>query len=172
MTQDKQEKQDNLSEEVTLSRKELDELRDKAGKAEEHWDKILRLNAEFENAKRRLEKRGRDLAAFANEKIIMDVLPVMDDLDRAIESFDSDHDTKKIREGLLIVQNNFHKALGTHGVASIESVGKIFDPNFHEAIGEIESDGVEEGHVAEEIQKGYTLNGRLARASRVRVAKK
>lgn len=160
------------AESEALSGKELEELKDKAAKADEYWDRILRLNAEFENSKKRLEKRSQDSVRFANEKLLLDLVPLVDDLDRAITSLDSGHDLKPIREGLHLAQNQFHKVLEQNGVEVIQSLGKRFDPNLHEAVGEIETAEVPEGHVAEELQRGYLLNGRLARPSRVRIAKK
>ena len=148
-------------------------LKEKAAKADEYWDRILRLTADFENTKKRLEKRAEDAVRYANEKLLLEVLPLVDDLDRAITSLDRGrHDLSKVKEGLHIVQNTFHKVLEKNGVRMIEALGQVFDPNFHEAVGEKVTAEVEEGHVAEEVQRGYLLNGRLARPSRVKIAKR
>jgi molecular chaperone GrpE len=157
---------------VTLTAAEYEALKEKAAKSEEHWDKIVRLNADFDNAKKRLEKRSQDLVKFANEQFLVEMLPVVDDLDRAMASLDQGHDLEKVKQGLHLVQNTFHKVLAKNGVEPIESAGQPFDPNLHEAVGETVTDKVDEGHIAEELQKGYMLHGRLARPSRVRVAKR
>lgn len=159
-------------EETRIDPKELEALKEKAAKADEHWERVLRLTAEFDNTKKRLEKKAQDSIRFANAELLLEVLPLVDDLDRAVTSLDQGHELKQVKEGLHLVQNNFHKVLENHGVEVIQAVGQPFDPNRHEAVGEIETDAVEEGHVAEEIQRGYSLNGRVARASRVRIAKK
>ncbi len=157
---------------VTLSHAEYEALVAKAAKAEEHWDKVLRMGADFENAKKGVEKRTQDMIKYANEQILVEVLPIVDDLDRALASLDQGHDLEKVRQGLHLVQNTFHKILAKHGVEQMSSLGRPFDPNLHEAVGETVTDQVDEGHVAEELQKGYMLHGRLARPSRVRIAKK
>ena len=164
--------EEGASEKVTLSRADYETLREKAAKADEHWDKLLRTNADFDNTKKRLEKRSQDLVKYGNEKLILEMIGLIDDLDRAIASLDQGHDLKMVRQGMHLAQGAFHKVLEQNGVEAVESAGKPFDPNLHEAVGEVETDDVEEGHVAEEIQKGYLLNGRLARPSRVRIAKR
>ncbi len=151
--------------------KELEALKEKAAKADEHWDRILRMTAEYENARKGLEKRSQDSIRYANEQLLLEVLPLVDNLDRAVASLDQGHDLKQVKEGLHLVQNTFHKVLEKHGVEVIPALGQAFDPNRHEAVGEVETDAVEDGHVAEEIQRGYLLNGRVARASQVRIAK-
>ncbi len=157
---------------IIISSEELEAIRKKAAQADAHWDRILRLQADFENTKKRLEKKTDELVAFANESLLLEVLPVVDDLDRALTSFDNNHEREHIREGLSFIQDKFHRILSQHGVEPIESVGKPFDPHLHEAVGEVAHDAFEDGTVAEEVQRGYLLNGRLVRASRVRVAKK
>jgi len=145
------------------------ELKKKLQEAEE---KALRIAADFENSKKRMRKQFEDSVKFANEKILQDVLPLIDDLDRAIASLDQGHDAKSVQEGLHMVQENFHRVLQQNGVEEIESLGKPFDPHFHEAVGVVLDDAAEEGRVVDEIQRGYLLNGRLARPSKVRIAKK
>lgn len=157
---------------VTLERAEYDALVAKAAKADEHWDKVLRMGADFENAKKGVEKRSQEMVKYANEQIVVEILPIIDDLDRALQSLDQGHDLEMVKKGLHLVQNTFHKVLAKHGLEAMTSLGQPFDPNLHEAVGEKETDEVDEGHVAEELQKGYKLHGRLARPSRVRVAKR
>lgn len=138
----------------------------------ESEDKLLRMAAEFDNSRKRLQSRSEELVKYGNEKIVLEVLAVVDNLDRAITSLDQGHDPKSVLKGLHLVQNALHKILEANGVQPIESVGQIFDPNLHEAVGQADKPGAEEDQVIEEVQKGYTLHGRLARPSRVKIAKK
>jgi molecular chaperone GrpE len=166
------EKDVDLNKTLTVNEKEFNDLKEKAAKADEYWDRILRITAEFENTKKRLEKRNQEFVKFANEQIILETLHVSDDLDRGIESLDKDYDAALVKKGFEAVRDKLRKILDSNGVKSIDSAGKLFDPNLHEAVGEVETDDVEEGIIYDELQPGYTLNGRLARPSRVRVAKK
>ena len=168
----KDERENVNKEEIQITASELEALKEKAAKADEHWDRILRINADFDNAKKRLEKRSEDTAKYAIEKLLLEILPVVDDLDRAIKSLDEAGIPKSVREGLALVQDKFHKILEQNGVQAIPAAGQPFDPHMHEAVGEVATDAFEEGAVAEELQKGYTLNGKLARPSRVRIARR
>lgn len=132
---------------------------------------LLRTAADFENSKKRIQKRSDELVKFGNERIILEILPLVDDLDRAITSLDEGSEPRKVLEGLHLAQNNFHRVLEQHGVETLTSVGQPFDPNFHEAVGEVRAPEGEEGSIAEEIQRGYLLNGRLVRPSRVKIVR-
>lgn len=136
-------------------------------------DQMLRMRAEFENAKKRLERDRLEAVKFANEKLLAEILPIVDYLDSAMSSISEGHDPERVHQGLRIAQEELHKVLERHGVDIVESVGKAFDPKFHEAVGTVEaSDKLKDGFVADEVQRGYLLNGRLVRPSRVRVAQK
>ncbi|MBI4353303.1 MAG: nucleotide exchange factor GrpE [Candidatus Omnitrophica bacterium] len=148
------------------------DLPKKLAEPEPYRDEFLRAKAELANAKKRFEKDRLEIIKFANERIISDVLPAMDNLDRAMASIAEGHDVMKVLEGLKIAQKELHQALEQHGVQVVKSVGEHFDPRFHEAVGVVEDEKTEEGRVMDEIQRGYLLNGRLLRPSRVRVAQK
>ncbi len=141
-------------------------------KAEEYWDKLLRLKADFENIKKRLEKDKSDAIKFANERLLVEILPIVDNFDRAMASLSEGHDPEKVKEGLRLAQNELHEVLEEHGVEVIKSVGTEFNPELHEAVGVVEAPGAQDGIVVEEIQRGYILNGRLLRPSRVRIARR
>ncbi len=141
-------------------------------KVKDYWDQILRLRAEFENTKKRLERDKQEAIKFANELLLLEILPVVDNFDRAMASLSEGHDPEKVKQGLEIAQNELHKILKEHGVEVVKSLGEDFDPRFHEAVAEVETENLKEGAVVDEIQRGYLLNGRLIRPSRVRVAKK
>ena len=140
-------------------------------KAKEYWEQILRLRADFENTKKRLEKDRQESIRFANEKLLQEILPIMDNLDRAMVSLAEGHDPEKVNAGLKIAQEELHGVLEQHGVQVIRSLGAEFDPQLHEAVGVVESADLKEGQIADEIQRGYLLNGRLLRPSRVRIVK-
>lgn len=142
------------------------------GRTNEAWEQLLRLKAEFENTKKRLERDKQDAIKFANERLLVEILTVADNFDRAMASLDEGHDAVKVKEGLHLAQNQLHKVLEQHGVQLIQSVGNAFDPSVHEAVGEVDAPEAEEGTVVDEIQRGYLLNGRLIRPSRVRLAAK
>ena len=141
-------------------------------KAKENIDQLLRFKADFENTKKRLERDKQEAVKFANEKLLIEILPIMDNLDRAMASLIEGHDPEKVAQGLKMAQQELHQVLEGHGVQIVKGVGEEFDPRFHEAVGEMEKKGSKEGDIVEEIQRGYLLNGRLIRPSRVRIAKK
>ena len=139
-------------------------------KAQECWDKMLRMKADFENTKKRMERNSQDAMKFANERLLTEILPIVDNLDRAMVSLEEGHDPEKVKKGLEIAQSELHQVLEQHGVEIVKSAGMEFDPKFHEAVAMVDSKDFKEGMVVDEIQKGYILNGRLIRPSRVRVA--
>lgn len=139
-------------------------------KIAEYREQMLRLKADFDNTKKRLERDRSDSVKFANEKLLVEILNVMDNFDRALQSLEEGHETAKVKQGLKLAQTELHKVLDRNGVQAVKSVGEAFDPQLHEAVATVEVEGAEEGTVIDEVQKGYTLNGRLIRPSRVRIA--
>ena len=140
--------------------------------AKQHAEQILRLKADFENSKKRLEREKQDSIRYANEKLLAEVLPIMDDLDRAMASLKEGHDPEMVAKGLKLAQEAMHMVLERHGVTAVKGLGEDFDPNLHEAVGVVETTEEKEGTVVDEVQRGYLLNGRLIRPSRVRIAQK
>lgn len=134
-------------------------------------EQMLRLKAEFDNAKKRLERDKQDSIRFANERLLADMLHIVDTFDRAMASLSEGHDPDKVRKGLEIANEELHKILERYGVQPVQSVGRPFDPNLHEAVAEVEDAAHKSGTVVDEVQRGYVLNGRLIRPSRVRIAK-
>lgn len=141
-------------------------------KAREYQEQILRIRADFENTKKRLERDKLDAIRFANETLIVEILPIMDNLDRALASLTEGHDPEKVKQGLRIAQEELHKVLEKHGVQTVKTVGAEFDPRFHEAVATVDDNKFKDGAIVDEVQRGYTLNGRLVRPSRVRIAQK
>lgn len=135
-------------------------------------DKYLRTCAEFENYKKRNIKEQMEFAKYANEKILRELLPVIDNLDRAILHSKETRDFNGLIEGVELTYKQFLDSLGRFGVKVVQSIGEPFDPSKHQAMGQIESDKYEENIVIEELQKGYLLEGRVLRPALVNISRK
>ncbi len=138
---------------------------------EEMKDRWLRSQAEFENFKKRLEREKQEFCKFANESVIKDLLPTLDNLDRAMEHVGEENGNDALRDGLELTRTGLMNVLKKNGLEPIVAVGEKFDPNFHEAVMQQESAEHDENVVLEEIQKGYLLHGRLVRPSIVVISK-
>ena len=146
---------------------------DAESKYKEMQDRYLRLNAEFDNYKKRMMRENSDRLKYFNMELIKELLPSVDNLERAIShAGDENSDLENMIEGLQMVYKGMKQAFGKFGVSEIESIGKEFDPNCHQAVGMIESQEVPENHVAEECLKGYYLHDRIIRPTMVRVSGK
>jgi len=158
---------------VTLKESEYLKLKEDSEKAKEYWDKLLRLQADFDNTRKRLEKEKQDFVKFANEGIIFELLNVLDDLERTVDLAQSKHeDLAAFLKGVEMILAHLYEMLKEYGVKTIEAEGKIFDPHFHEALMQIENKDLPEHTIVEELQKGYLLNDRVIRTSKVKVSKK
>lgn len=158
---------------VTLPESEYLKLKEEAAKAKEYWDKILRLQADFENTRKRLEREKNDFVKFANEGIILELLNILDDLERTIELSQSQHqDLSAFLKGVEMILAHLYEMLKEYGVKPIEAEGKLFDPHFHEALMQVENKELPEHTIVEELQKGYLLNDRVIRTTKVKVSKK
>lgn len=134
--------------------------------------KYFYIAAEMDNYRKRMEREKENLVKFGNERVLSDLLQVVDNFERTIDMLKSDKDekVKNLVVGLDMVRKQFIDALSKHGLTPVEAVGKAFDPNFHEAIAQEYMEGKKPSEVLKEFQKGYTLNGRLIRATKVVVA--
>ncbi len=158
---------------VTLKEPEYLLLKEEADKAKEYWDKMLRLQADFENSRKRQEKERQDFLKFANVGMILELLNVLDDLERAVELAQTQHqDFSAFLKGVEMILAHLYEMLKEHGLKPIEAAGKLFDPNFHEALMQVENKELPEHTVVEEMQKGYFLSDRVIRTSKVKVSKK
>jgi molecular chaperone GrpE len=161
-----------LAEELPSDPEELkDLLIQKTQEAEENYDRFLRLAAEVENMKKRQEREVAEVRQFANENLLKELIPVLDNLERALEHGRQSEAPEALMEGLDLVSQDFLKVLGRFGVEPIDSVGKRFDPAFHHAVMEEEVSEVEDQTVLKELQKGYLLKNRLLRPSMVVVSR-
>ncbi|MDD5723258.1 MAG: nucleotide exchange factor GrpE [Syntrophales bacterium] len=156
------------------SKKELIERLEKAEReAFENYDKYLRAAAELENYKKRAAKDRQDFVKYANENLLRDMLPMVDSIERALEQAAAAtlQDFEAFVDGLKLIRDTFISVLGKHGATRITSVGEDFDPNFHEALMQVEGGKGQHNKVAEEFESGYLLNGRLLRPSKVSISK-
>jgi molecular chaperone GrpE len=170
----KPQKEDQKEEKIiTLKESEYLKLKEDADKVKEHWDRLLRLQAEFDNTRKRLEKEKQDFVRFANEGIILELLNILDDLERSVELAESKgQDLTAFLKGVEMILAHLYEMLKEYGVKPIEAEGKLFDPHFHEALMQTENKDLPEHTIVEELQKGYLLNDRVIRTSKVKVSKK
>jgi molecular chaperone GrpE len=145
-------------------------LEEKEKEAAANYDKYLRAVAELDNYRKRATREKADIIKYGKEDIIRDILPFVDSLDRALEH--STGDVQAFKDGVALIQDQLLSCLKKHGVERIKTEGQNFDPNFHEALMQMESDQHEDNKIVSEMEKGYLLNGRLLRPSRVCVCKK
>lgn len=146
-------------------------LQDKEKEAAENYDKYVRAVAELENYKKRAARDRADFLKFGQENLIKDILPLMDSLERAMAHACKSNDFEAFKEGLQLLQNQLSGCLGKQGVEPIEAAGRDFDPNVHEAVLQVESTDHGNNQVVQEFEKGYLLNGRLLRPSKVSVCR-
>ena len=133
----------------------------------ENADRVKRLQADFDNFRRRTRQEKEELSTFVAQGLIKDLLPLLDNLERAISVETADETS--LREGVSMIYKQFLAALEKNGLESIKAVGEKFDPNFHQAIMRVEDADKEDDIVAEELQKGYSVHGRVIRPSMVKV---
>jgi molecular chaperone GrpE len=147
---------------------ELDQAR---SEAKAHQEQYLRTLADMENLRKRTQREKEDLAKFANENILRDILPVIDNLERAIEHAEQAESNEGLLEGVQMTLTQFSQVLDRFGVKPVESLGQPFDPALHQAMGQMETEEYPTNTVAHQMQKGYQLNERLLRPAMVMVAK-
>jgi molecular chaperone GrpE len=146
-------------------------LEDKKKLADEYYNQLLRLRAEFENFRRRSDKEKQDHVAWGKEGILMKQVSLMDVLDQALVSSRVSPNIESIIKGIELIRLEFARILVSEGVTEIEALGKPFDPAQHDAIDHVDSDA-DDGTVLAVLQKGYRMNGRVIRPARVQVARK
>ncbi len=165
---------DNVETLETKDKKEeLTEEEKAQAEQEDFKAKFYYLAAEMENLKKRQARETDNLLKYGNEKILSSLLDVLDNLDRTLMAISNDEDekVKNIYIGVDMVKKQFSDVLLGNGLTEVESVGKIFDPNFHEAMAQQPAEGKQDDEIISEFQKGYILNGRLIRAAKVVITK-
>lgn len=139
-------------------------------RARETQERLLRVAADFENYRKRIEREKQEYVKFAHERLLRDLLPILDNLGRALQHARDAGESPVLLSGVELVAQEFRKVLERYGVTAIESLGRPFDPMVHEALQTVEIEDAEPGHVVEEIQRGYLLNGRVLRPALVTVS--
>jgi molecular chaperone GrpE len=169
---------------ATLSPEQIEELQSRAAKADENWDRLLRTTADLDNFKKRAAREKIESAQYAVFSLLQKLLPVLDNFEMALAAAQTAHqahpDAKKagndklasLQSGIMMVQQQLKAALTEAGLEEIDAAGQPFDPNLHEAIAHQESAGTPEGHVSQQLRKGYKFRERLLRPATVMVAKK
>ena len=178
MQLNKNQKKDVKNDEmVQIKRSDLEkielELNQEKDKSKDYWDRLVRLQAEFDNARKRMQKQQGEFVKYANEGIVCELLIILDDLERSVEVQESKHqDPEVFLKGIEMILAHLYELLKKNKIKTIEAKGKIFDPNFHEALMQIEDDTLPENTVMEELQKGYMIEERIIRTTKVKVSKK
>ncbi len=162
---------ESLPEETEPTIEELQsQIAELQAQLEGEHDALLRMAADLENYKRRVAKELQERTAFANERLITELLPPLDDCDHAIKALEDGSDPEAVLEGVRLIGRHLRSVLGKFGLEEIPAQGQPFDPNVHEALGSVTTDEVEEGTVTQVHRKGYSLHGRVLRPAQVLVA--
>lgn len=146
------------------------ELKQSQEKAEEYYAHLQRLQAEFDNYRKRTQKEKEEFVKFASEQVILNLLPVLDNFGRAIAAVEDSQDLQAYAQGVEMIFKQIQNVLAKEGLVAIESKGQPFDPNIHEAVLRVESEDYPENTVVEEMQKGYYLKEKVIRPSMVKVS--
>ena len=158
---------------ATLTPDQLRELRERAAKADEHWDRLLRTTADFDNFKKRAAREKQDAVKYANQDLLQKLIPVLDNFDMAQAATQTKEAgaPQSLQAGISMVYQLLKKVLYEAGLEEVDATGQPFDPSLHEAVSQQEAAEVPEGHVFRQLRKGYKLRDRLLRPAGVIVAK-
>ncbi len=164
----------NLPVAAELSPEQLEELKARAARADEHWDRLLRTAADLENFKKRAARERTESAHAAAAALIQKILPVLDHFEMAQTATQTAQDDKlaSLQAGVAMIQQQLKNTLADSGLEEIDASGKPFDPTWHEAVSQQETAEVPEGHVVQQLRKGYKLRDRLLRPATVIVARR
>lgn len=155
-----------------LSKDELLEKLDEARRiSDQNYDLYVRSQAEMENLRKRQKREKEDWLKYANETLIKELLPSLDNLEKALAHVNSEHADDALRQGVALTFKGLKDALAKSGLVEVSARGEPFDPSYHEAVSQIEDSRVEPGTIVEELQRGYLLNNRLIRPAMVVVSK-
>jgi molecular chaperone GrpE len=157
----------------TVTPEQLSELKERATKADEHWDRLLRTTADFDNFKKRAAREKQDAIKFANESLLQKLVPVLDNLEMALTATQTAQADagQSLQAGVSMIGQQLKQALAEAGLEEVDAAGKTFDPNLHEAVAQKETSEAPEGQVVQQLRKGYKLRERLLRPATVVVAK-
>jgi molecular chaperone GrpE len=158
---------------ANITAEQLEELKQRAAKADEHWDRLLRSTADFENFKKRATREKQDAIKYANESVLQKLIPVLDNFDMALSAAQNAQSdaAQSLQTGINMIHQQLKSALIESGLEEIDAAGKAFDPNLHEAVSQKETKDAPEGQVVQQLRKGYKFRDRLLRPASVVVAK-
>lgn len=158
---------------TALTPEQLEDLQNRAAKADENWERLLRTTADFDNFKKRAQREKQDAARYANESLVGKLIPILDNFEMALSVAQANQSgtVESLTSGVAMIQQQLKSALVDAGVEEVDAAGKPFDPNLHEAVSQQESLDVPEGQVLQQLRKGYKLRDRLLRPATVIVAK-
>lgn len=146
------------------------ELEKLQAELQEQQQRTLRVQADFDNFRRRTQKEKEDLGKYASSKLITELLPVIDNFERALQASEENPEFESFSKGVNMIFRQLESVLATEGLSAMKSVGEPFNPEYHQAIMQVESDEYEEGIVVEEVQKGYMLKDKVLRPAMVKVS--
>ena len=161
-----------IKETITILKTEYEALKAKHDERDSFYDKYVRAHAEFENARKRIEKDKADSLKYANESFVIDFLPIIDSLEISEKHIKEAKDFLAVQEGVDMIHVLIQKFLKDIGVEKIKTIGEKFDPHFHEAVETVDANDKEDGTIVEELKPGYTFNGKLLRPASVKIVKK
>lgn len=147
------------------------ELEQSKKQAEEYYAHLQRLQAEFDNYRKRTQKEKEDFVKYASERVVEALLPVLDNFERAVQASKANQDFNSFAQGVEMIFKQMQTTLAKEGLTAIEAVGQPFDPNLHEAVLQVDSEEYPENTVVEELQKGYYLKEKVIRPSMVKVSR-
>ena len=156
-----------------LTVEQLEELKQRAAKADDNWERLLRTTADFDNFKKRAAREKQDAIKYANESLLQKLIPILDNFDMALAAAQTAQTdaAQSLQAGVNMINQQLKSVLTETGLEEIDATGKTFDPNFHEAVSQQETAEVPEGQVVQQLRKGYKLRDRLLRPATVIVAK-
>lgn len=159
--------------EEPLTQEQIAGLKEQAAKAQEHYERLMRAAADLENYKKRAARERLEAVKYANESLLERLIPVLDNFEMALTAANAPNTSvQSLQSGVSMIQQQLKSAMSEVGLEEIDAAGKPFDPNLHEAISQQETADTPEGHVAQQVRKGYKLRDRLLRPASVVVAKK
>ena len=158
----------------TVTPEQFEDLKQRATKADEHWERLVRATADFDNFRKRATREKQESIRFANEALLEKLIPVLDNFDMALAAAQNGQGeaTQSLQTGINMIYQQFRQTLKDSGLEEIDATGKSFDPNVHEAVSQRDSADVPEGQVVQQLRKGYMLRERLIRPATVIIARK
>ena len=157
----------------TVTAEQLAELKERAAKTDEHWERLLRTTADFDNFKKRAAREKQEAIKFANEGLLQKLIPVLDNFDMALAAAQNNQSeaAQSLQTGINMIYQQFKTVLADAGLEEVDATGQPFNPNLHEAVSQKETAEAPEGQVIQQLRKGYKFRDRLLRPASVIVAK-